>query len=279
MTTDMSNNDASFFRLLELGNRDLPDYPEAMAQLRRGDHQGILVHDVYDGKVLEEVVDRLEQHDPPFVQTWFPGPFRSWFFGCNLNLTENLTYYFAESPRFAAQLAELFPNGQGVCDYLASRLALLDNGRRFCAPPGPAPGSEYMFTTIRAHMEGGYIPAHVDNEQAVRPSFHHLQTLIEPHLVSFVACLAQPDDGGLLEIFDSKKEATARSVANLDHVEKPNLDGVASVKIRIPTGAMAIVDSGVYMHRVSPIVGPRKRWTLCSFMALSRDHDAMYCWG
>ena len=279
MTTDPPHTDPPFFRLLEIDNRSLSNYPNAMAQLRNGDHQGILVHDVYDAGVLKEVVERLEQHDPPFVQTWFPGPFRSWFFGCNLNLTEDLKYYFAESPRFSAQLAELFPDGQEVGSYLASRLSLLDNGRRFCAPPGPDPGSNYMFTTIRAHMEGGYIAAHVDNEQAVRPSFRHLQSLIEPHLFSFVACLAQPDDGGLLEVFDLEMDPTAKTIANVDHVTTPNLDGVDSVRIDIPAGAMAIVDSGMYMHRVTRIVGARKRWTLCSFMALSRDHESMYCWG
>ena len=279
MTTEDGKTIKPFFRMLEIDNQELSDHRDAMGQLRIGDYHGILVRNVFDSTVLGNVVEHLEQHDPPFVQTWFPGPFRSWFFGCNLNLTENLQYYFAESPRFAAQLKSLFPDDLGVEDYLSARLSLLDQGRPFCAPPGPVPDSQYMFTTIRAHMEGGYIPAHVDNEQAVRSSYMHLNTLIEPHLISFVVCLAEPQSGGALEIFNLKEDPTATRISNVDHVEKPNLDGVESVAIHIPAGAMAIVDSGQYIHRVTPIVGEKKRWTLCSFMALSRDQESMYCWG
>jgi len=42
---------------------------------------------------------------------------------------------------------------------------------------------------------------------------------------------------------------------------------------------MIVLDSGRFLHRVSPVEGDRKRWTACSFMALSRQRDAMYCWG
>lgn len=279
MTTNDGKNAPAFFRMLEIDNQELSDHRDAMEELRNGDYHGILVRNVFDSAVLTDVVEHLEQHDPPFVQTWFPGPFRSWFFGCNLNLTDDLQFYFAESPRFAAQLKSLFPEDLGVEDYLSSRLSLLDQGRPFRAPPGPNPDSHYMFTTVRAHMEGGFIPAHVDNEQAVRPSFSHLKTLIEPHLVSFLVCLAAPQSGGALEIFNIKTEPAAKTIANVDHVASPDLEGVESVKIHIPAGAMAIVDSGQYVHRVTPIIGSKKRWTLCSFMALSRDHQSMYCWG
>lgn len=279
MTTNDGKDAPTFFRMLEIDNQELSDHRDAMEELRNGDYHGILVRNVFDSAVLTDVVEHLEQHDPPFVQTWFPGPFRSWFFGCNLNLTDDLQFYFAESPRFAAQLKSLFPDDLGVEDYLSSRLSLLDQGRPFRAPPGPNPDSHYMFTTIRAHMEGGFIPAHVDNEQAVRPSFSHLKTLIEPHLVSFLVCLAAPESGGALEIFDVKTELAAKTIANVDHVASPDLEGVESMQIHIPAGAMAIVDSGQYVHRVTPIIGSKKRWTLCSFMALSRDHQSMYCWG
>ena len=46
-----------------------------------------------------------------------------------------------------------------------------------------------------------------------------------------------------------------------------------------PDEQHVIVDSGRYLHQVSPVIGPKKRWTVCSFMALNRDKGAMYCWG
>ena len=48
---------------------------------------------------------------------------------------------------------------------------------------------------------------------------------------------------------------------------------------RLPPGAMIVLDSGRYLHRVTPVIGPHKRWTACSFMARSRARDATYCWG
>ena len=268
-----------FFRLLEIDIAELSRHSNALDRMRRGELHGVLVHNLYDPAILEEVVDRLEQRDPPFVQTWFPEAFRSWFFGCNLNLTDDLHYYFAEAPVFMAQLEELFPHDFGVNDYLAPILSTLDNGRPFQTPPGPEPGSHYMFTTIRAHMEGGFIPPHVDNEQTIRPSYAHLRTLVDSHIMSFVVSLCQPEDGGALEIYNSTRDVEAKTLTNDDRAEPPNIDGIESVAFQLPAGSMILVDSGQYLHRVSPVVGSRKRWAMCSFMALSRNQESMYCWG
>ena len=43
-------------------------------------------------------------------------------------------------------------------------------------------------------------------------------------------------------------------------------------------GEMMIFNSGRYLHHVTPVIGPRSRWTACSFMAQSRDGDVI-CWG
>src|SRR5213075_3294296 len=152
---------------------------------------------------LEAVVARLERHEPGFLQTWFTEKFRSWFFGRNLNLTDpRLPGYFEEAARFHAQLEGLFPSGLGIARHVGALLARLDRGRPFVPAPGPAPGTQYMFTTLRAHAESGYLPAHFDNEQRLRASYQHLSTLVELNMMSFVLVLAQPEAGGALEVFD-----------------------------------------------------------------------------
>src|SRR6185503_11382944 len=122
-------------------------------------------------------------------------------------------------------------------------------------------------------------PTHCDNEHALRPSYEHLLRLIEPHLCSFVLTLASPDDGGELEVFDRQVDPVARRIMNDDRAPALDLAGVDSVRFRVPAGAMIVLDSGRYLHRVTPVIGRNIRWTACSFMALSRAHDAMYCWG
>lgn len=271
----------SFFRLLEIDVGEGACHPDAFDRLRRGELHGVLVHNVYTPDVLEGVVKRLERHDPPFLKTWFPSEFRSWFFGRNLNLTHpDLPGYFDEARQFHEHLAALFPPALGITDYLAGVLARLDGGRPFRAPPGPSPGEQYMFATLRAHLEGGFIPPHCDNEQALRPSYRHLETLIEPHLLSFVLALTRPEAGGALEVYNARFDPLGASLMNDDRATgRPSLEGRESVSFRLAPGTMILADSGCYLHRVSPVAGPRKRWTVCSFMARSRGGDAMYCWG
>jgi Carrier-protein-independent halogenase WelO5 len=270
-----------FFHLLEIEATDAVRHPGACEALRRGDLHGMLVHHVYGPDVLGKVVDRLERHDPPFLKTWFPQEFRSWFFGRNLNLAPaDLREYFHESAQFHEHLRLLFPPALGITDYVAGILSQLDRGRAFVPAPGSEPGSQYMFTTLRAHLEGGYIPPHCDNEQAIRPSFRHLRTMIEFPMLSFVLALTLPEAGGALEIFDYRPEPmTEPPKAGAAARPRPKREEMNAASFRIPPGSLLIVDSGRYLHQVSPVAGPRKRWTACSFMALNREHDATYCWG
>ena len=236
---------------------------------------------MYPADLLEAVVARLERHEPAFLQTWFPEKFHSWFFGRNLNLTDpRLAGYFDEAARFHAQLEDLFAPGHGIAGHVGELLARLDGGRPFVPAPGPAPGTQYMFTTLRAHAESGYLPAHFDNEQRLRPSYRHLRTLVELNMMSFVLVLAQPDAGGALEVFDACVEPEDARLLSDDSVqERPDVSLLESVSFRLPPGTLIVLDSGRYLHRLTPVQGARKRWTACSFMARARARAATYCWG
>jgi hypothetical protein len=270
-----------FLRVLDIDADQASRHPDAFDRIRSGDLQAIVVHGVYAPEILAGVVERLERNAPEFLQTWFPSKFRSWFFGRNLNLAEPpLQDYFDEAALFSRQLPGLFPQGPDLAGRVGALLSALDNGRPFIAPPGPQPGEHYMFTTLRAHEQGGYIPPHFDNEQALRPSYAHLRTQTELHMTSFVLTLGMAEAGGALEVFDYCCEpADAVPISDDRSLHKPDVSGFEPVSFRIPPGAMIILDSGRYLHRLSPVEGARKRWTACSFMALSRNRDAMYCWG
>ncbi len=270
-----------FLRTIEFGAADAADHPDTFERLRAGELQAAIVHGVYAQAVLDQLVERLERHDPPFLQTWFPEKFRSWFFGRNLNLSHpDLPGYFHEAMQFNAQLGTLFPPGTDLTTRVGGLLAQLDGGRPFVAAPGPASGEHYMFTTLRAHLEGGYIPPHFDNEQRLRAPYRHLQGIVELHMTSFVLAFTQPEAGGALEVFDlvTAPEA-ARMISDDRIVDKPDVSTLASVSFRLPAGSLIVLDSGRYLHRLTPVQGARKRWTACSFMASSRGGDATYCWG
>lgn len=269
-----------FLRLLEIDSSEAAAHPGAFDRIRSGALQAIIVNNVYSPVDLAPVVEKLERNAPAFLQTWFPEKFRSWFFGRNLNLAEpGLPGYFDEAAQFHQALRALFPPGQDVETRVGRILSTLDRGRPFVAPPGPRSGERYMFTTLRAHEEGGYIPPHFDNEQALRPTYAHLRSLVELHMASFVLTLDRAGEGGALEVFDLRCEPESAVPISRDGAPKPDISGMEPVSFRIPAGAMIILDSGRYLHRLTPVEGARKRWTACSFMALSRARDAMYCWG
>ena len=270
-----------FLRTIEFDAREAADHADVFERLRAGELQAAIVHGVYPQAVLDRLVERLERHDPPFLQTWFPEKFRSWFFGRNLNLSRpELPGYFHEAGQFHAQLECLFAPDRGIVQQVGGLLASLDRGRSFVAAPGPDANEHYMFTTLRAHLEGGYIPPHFDNEQQLRAAYRHLQSVVELHMTSFVLALTMAEDGGALEVFDLTAAPEAARMISDDRVaDKPDVSTLSSVSFRLPPGSLILLDSGRYLHRLTPVQGMRKRWTACSFMALSRKHEATYCWG
>lgn len=140
-------------------------------------------------------------------------------------------------------------------------LSRLDGKRPYRAAPGPEPDQNYMITTFRGHGEGGYIPAHCDNEQSLRPAYEHLATLVTNHMYSMVLLIGKPEDGGLLEVFDYRVEPKDSRLMSDDAVkDKPDITQLSSVSFPLNPGDMIIVDSGRYLHRVTPVIGNTTRW-------------------
>lgn len=271
----------AFFRTVEIDAAEAGGHPDLFRRLRRDEVQAVVVRNVYPAETCARLVETFEADRGELVRTSFPPAFKAFFFGVNLNLcATDPDTYFATADRFREQLAELLPEGEGLEPRLSRLFSALDGGRRCRPAPGPRPGQHYMFTTVRAHLEGGYIPAHFDNEQGSRPSYRHLVTGIEPHLTSFVLAFSKPEGGGALEIFDFRSRDHAGTFANDDgRRSRSDLSGVERVSFRLDPGSLILVNSGDYLHRVTPVEGARTRWTACSFMAPSRRGDALHCWG
>jgi hypothetical protein len=93
---------------------DVDQHGSAIAQLRQGSVTGIIVCNAYDSVLMKRIVERLERHDLPFLKTWFPEKFKSWFYGQNLNLMQtDPDTYFQQAEEFHQHMTELFPAGQG----------------------------------------------------------------------------------------------------------------------------------------------------------------------
>lgn len=270
-----------FLRMVECA-ADGPYAPDLMARLRAGGIDVIRVRNLLSQDECDRIVAALQTNAAGFETSEFPGPFRSFFYGRNLNLNEpDLTGYFQSAARFTAALARLAVlTGLDPVDRVAACLERLDGGRPYDAAPGPE-GRAHFFTTFRGHRTGGYIPAHFDNEQRFRPSYRHVAEATCGETLSFVLTLAEAEAGGVLEMFDlvADAEGDGAGIRNDDGHPKPDLSALRRQRLPVPAGSMLIVRSGARLHRVTPVEGDRMRWTMCSFMALSRDGSRTYCWG
>ena len=271
----------TFFRTVTVAMEESGRSPDLLTRLRGREIDGVIIKGVYDRAACEAVRLDLEQNRHQLIRTDFPAKFAAFFYGINLNLAHpDLQDYFDEVPRFRAGLAKLFPGDLDLETRLTKLMSMLDGGCSYMPAPGPRSGLSYMFTTIRAHLPGGYIPPHFDDEQAARPSYRLLLPLIRPNLFSFVLAFSQAQEGGALEIFDLHPEKDGQPIAVGDRsAPKPDLDNIERVSFRLDPGDMIIVNSGHYLHRVTPVVGTTVRWTACSFMAESKAGDRVYCWG
>jgi hypothetical protein len=271
---------AGFLRFIEIDAGEAAAHADAFDQIRAGTLQAVVVHNVYDAPTMAAVVDRLERHDPPLLRTWFPEQFHAWFYGQNLNMAHpDLPNYFEQAALFNAQIDELFPAGQGLAARVGGILATLDGGRPFVAAPGPLPHQRYMFTTMRAHLDEGFLPPHFDNEQALRPTYRHLHSIAELHMTSYVLTFSAAEIGGTLDVYNLLCDPESAVPISHDGAAPPDISQMEPASFAIPAGSMIVLDSGRYLHSVSPVRGSRKRWTACSFMSLSRKRDATYCWG
>ena len=254
---------------------------DAIDQLRDGRVDAVVVRGVFAPDLCLDMVAALESNAAGFEVTEFPGPFRSFFYGRNLNLNApELDDYFSAAARFRTDLARLGASlGVDVTHHVTSVLSELDHGRPFEPAPGPGPGPHF-FTTFRGHRPGGYIPPHFDNEQGFRPSYRHVAAATEGDIISFVITLAEADAGGVLEFYDLLSSDPAEGHRNDDaSARKPDIASLRSQTIPVAAGSMVLARSGRRLHRVQPVEGTRTRWTMCSFMALSRSGDRTYCWG
>lgn len=271
----------TFFRTATIAAEDVALSSGLLTRLRDRELDGVLVTNVYDRATCARLCEDLAHNRHALIRTDFPAKFAAFFYGINLNLAHpDLDEYFGAAPRFAAGLRALFPETLDLQTRLSRLMSTLDGGRPYGPPPGPRLGTQYMFTTLRAHLTGGYIPAHFDDEQAARPSYRLLMPLIRGSLFSFVLGLSKAEAGGALEIFNLEPEQQGSRIAVDDRSSpKPDLEKVERVSFRLEPGEMIIVNSGRYLHRVTPVVGETVRWTACSFMAEAKTGDRIYCWG
>lgn len=271
-----------FLKTEEHSANDALQDTTAIGRLRSGALDVLILHDVVPSEIHNLLRDRLEKNAASFEVTEFPGPFKSFFFGRNLNLeSPSLEEYFKAEPAFRAAMTRLCANtGLDLIARISTVLSSFDGIKSYVAAPGPNNIQQHFFATLRGHHPGGYIPAHFDNEQSLRPSYRYIAQRTRSDIFSYVLTLSAADRGGQLELFNLRASEHAGNFRNSEGGKgSVDLTGIEKVALQIPAGSMVLVNSGRLLHQVSQVEGTQKRWTMCSFMALSTASDEVLCWG
>jgi hypothetical protein len=286
--------DAPLFDFLDLDVREIRERPGAIADLRAGALDGMIIRNVYSPEQAAMVTSRLEreQHGLPVL------PFRKsahladpprLYGGTLNNCAPDLRQYCADGGEFRRRCRELFRDMPDFEERVTKIFGALAAGLPVEVPAGPELGQIYAPATIRVLPAGRGITPHADNSLYDKPQSWHLSTLTEPALLSFFLTLSRPQTGGELVVYalewDDFRPGT--DVATHLHVKSGETELIGdaagyvrtfpSTSFKPGVGDLLVFDAGRYFHEVTPgIDGPR--WTIGGFVAPSRDNERLYYW-
>ena len=141
-------------------------------------------------------------------------------------------------------------------------------------------GKRFSPFTVRRLVEGKGIGLHHDLHTSLEMFKDVAPGLDRQTLVSYVFTLQGPDAGGELCVYNCPPDVP-------DPPKMPNgfmwdLAGVekrfGSVTVKTGTGDLFLFASARLLHRVSPVVGPRARFTLGGFLALDARRERVLFW-
>jgi hypothetical protein len=267
-----------FARMLEIDITDLVNYPDALRDIYDERLHGMIIRNVYPKDFMAQVVQRLEAQETQFPRVDFPERFKAHFLGRALDGAE-LPEYFRDAALFRESVQQLFAGGTPYETRLEQVFGAMAGGRKVELPMNPQ-GEAYTPGTIRVLPEGGSIGTHCGNEASTRPSYTHLNTVVDRHdQISFFITLQAPDAGGELEVYSLQfshvdKRNFERGHTVVDHL----LSLYEAKKYRPQAGDLLIFDGGRYFHQVLKVEGPHTRWTIGGFMMFSNDGQTLHYW-
>jgi hypothetical protein len=274
--------DAPPMRLLEVEASELGQHPDALSAIFEGRLTGMVIRGAFPRDALGAVVQRLEQGNFG-LEKLRSEHFKGETYGRVLIVGDrDLGDYFREAARFRAACVALFAGAPAFQERLEELLAQVAGGRTVGVPAGPE-GAPYAPATIRGLPEGGQIDLHCENETVDFPPMWHLaRQLHARNQLSFYVVLAVPESGGELVIHNARfAEGPGEQLSRMERTGTAALDAIAPYGQVIPRtaiGDLLIFDSGRHFHRVTPVAGRRKRWTMGGFLARSTDEKAVYYW-
>jgi hypothetical protein len=141
-------------------------------------------------------------------------------------------------------------------------------------------GRPFAPFTVRRLAEGKGIGLHHDLHTSL-PMFSDIApTLDTSTLISWVVTLQGPESGGELHVYAAAPDTPdPPKLANGFAWDPAGVEArFGSVKVATSAGDLFLFASARCLHRVSPVVGSRARFTMGGFLALSASRDRIIFW-
>jgi hypothetical protein len=269
---------ASFLRLRTCDHASLPaeDLLGAM-HARRLD--GLVVRGVFTAAEMDRVVERLETRTPGAARCALSDDDTAYSLGRMLLMSSSVERYLEQVDELEAYVRSLF---EGLPDFRERVWHLLST---LCAErlatPTDAEGRPYAFAAVRCVPPGAELPTHCEKEQQNKPVYGAMNAKLDDvTLLSYYVALSPADAASRLVVYDLRVDG---ALPRLTREKKETVRRAIEARypyqpIAVEQGDLVLFDGGRFYHRVTPVQGPRPRWTLGGFLGFSSDARQVYVW-
>jgi hypothetical protein len=281
----------TLFKILDVPAAHMHEYPNLIADLSSGVIDVALIRNVFSAQTMDTVRERMEHEQHGMLVSPQSTPDVSvpqvTLFGQGItpndvdrrSRQESQAAYHANALTFREDCRRLFA---GVEDYesrIDALFSTLAHGATSTVPMDPA-GRLFAPSTVRRLSPGAEMNLHVGNYFLSTPAYQHLRPqLCDYDQLSFFLPIATPADGGEIEVFELTFNDPRMPKRKTHDVVAATVEATMRFEPFAPqNGDMFLFNGGRFYHRVEWVRGPRARWTIGGFVALSRDFKTVYRW-
>jgi hypothetical protein len=271
----------SFLKAAVADAADLSTHSQSLQDIHAGRLNLLIIRNAFPAAKLATLAERLTARTPPIHRKPFPEKFRAWFLAGDLDMARpDLTDYDDDVASFEQLGPALFEGLFSLTDCIESALGAIAGGLPV-ARPKTAKGPAYLPICIKEVQSEGYIPAHCENEQLLRPPYQHLRPQLDQStLMAYYAPVQLPEGGGELVVYALKwSDLDPKYVTNARSEVSGLLPKCERVLVRPQPGDLLVFDGGRFFHEVAVVRGKTTRWTMGGFTGLSAARDRVLYWG